>query len=96
MRFIRRGLARLVGFLAAVAALPRRAVEGAWDLLTDEAARPGMLYLVALALGFGSFAVYFLRGGGDPTGLELGMQFGSLGVVFYVSLRQAGTAPRRR
>ena len=95
MRPIRRGLARLVGFLAAVAALPRRTVGAAWGLLTDEAARPGVLYLLALALGFGSFAGYFLRGGGDPTRLELGLQFGSLGVVFYVSLRQAGTASRR-
>ena len=99
MRSIRRAVAVIVttaaGLAAAVASLPRRIVLGGRALLTDEAARPGVLFLVAMALGFGSFLIYFLRGGGDPTRLELGLQFGSLGVVFYVSLRTAGTSARR-
>ena len=95
MRRIRRAGALVVDLAAAVAALPRRALTWAWALLTDQAARPALLFTTAMALGFASFAVYFLRGGGTPTRLELGLQLGSLGVVFYVSLSQAGTSPRR-
>ena len=95
VRPIRRAGAVLAGLAAAVVALLRRAVRWGWGLATDESARPALLFATAMALGFASFAVYFLRGGGTPTRLELGLQLGSLGVVFYVSLSQAGTSPRR-
>ena len=79
---------------AALAALPARVADAAWDVATDEAARPAVLYLCALLLAGASFGSFLLRGGGSPSKAEFGLQLGSLGVIFYMSLRQAGTVGR--
>ena len=77
-------------------ALPARVAERAADVLTDDAARPAVLYLGALMLAGASFCSFLLGGGGSPSRTEFGLQLGSLGVLFYMSLRQAGTGGRGR
>ena len=80
----------------ALAAVPRRTVVGVRTLVTDDVARPAALYVLALLLGAGSFLSFLLGGGGSPTETEFGLQLGSVGVVFYASLRQAGAGGGRK
>ncbi|WP_313690814.1 hypothetical protein [Halorarum halobium] len=94
MNPVRRGLSLLAALRTAVVSMPRRLLERTWAVLTDDGVRPALLFLIAMALAAASFGTFLVRGGGDPTRLEIGLQFGSLGIVFYMSLRQAGTAPR--
>ncbi|UIO98542.1 hypothetical protein Hbl1158_08195 [Halobaculum sp. CBA1158] len=54
-----------------------------------------MLYLLALGVAGASFLLFFLGGGGSPDPLEFGLLMGSFGVVLYMSITQAGNAPRR-
>ncbi|ESP87149.1 hypothetical protein [Candidatus Halobonum tyrrellensis] len=82
--------------VAALAALPARAAERTWALLTDEAARTAVLYLGALLLAGASFGSFLLGGDGSPSKAEFGLQLGSVGLIFYMSLRQAGSGGRRR
>ncbi|QLG62755.1 hypothetical protein [Halorarum salinum] len=87
-------VAALARIAARIAAVPRRVAVRVRGVLTDEALRPALLYLLALSLGFASFVTYLLRGGGDVTRVEIGLQLGSFGTVFYTSLVGAGTARR--
>lgn len=95
MSRIRGIIATLEGYANATASSFWRVIVSVWRLVSDRMMRPAILYVLALLLGFGSFIIYFLHGGGTPTTVELGLQLGSLGVVFYMSLRQAGTRARR-
>lgn len=77
--------------------IPRRTAAAIYDVLTDDGIRPALLFLLALGFGAGSVLLFLLRdGGGGPTRIELGLQFASVGVLFYLSMMSAGEgAPRR-
>ncbi|MFC6785454.1 hypothetical protein ACFQFH_05860 [Halobaculum halobium] len=66
-----------------------------WRVLSDPGARPALLYAIALAAAAASFLLFLTGDGGSPDGIEFGLLLGSFGTVLYMSLRQAGTAPRR-
>lgn len=65
------------------------------DVLTDRGSRPAVLYLLALAAAGLSFLLFLTGESGTPDGVEFGLLMSSFGVVLYMSLRQAGMAPRR-
>ncbi|WP_284014183.1 hypothetical protein [Halobaculum litoreum] len=73
----------------------RRDAAAAVRILTDPGARPAVLYLLALLAAAASFVLFLVGNSGTPDGVEFGLLMGSFGVVLYMSLRQAGTAPRR-
>lgn len=73
----------------------RRRARRTLALAVDPAARPAVLYLLALAVAAASVLLLLLGDGGDPSGLEFGLLLASFGVVLYMSLTQAGSAPRR-
>ena len=64
-------------------------------MLTDPGARPAVLYLLALAAAGLSVALYLGGDRGTPGTVPFGLLMGSFGVVLYMSIRQAGMAPRR-
>ena len=88
LRRVTRRVARSVG-------RARRDLRRALQVLTDPGARPAVLYLLALGAAGASFLLFLVSDRGTPDGVEFGLLIGSFGVVVYMSLRQAGTAPRR-
>jgi len=54
-----------------------------------------VLYALALAAAGASFLLFLTGDGGSPGGVEFGLLMGSFGTVLYMSLRQAGSAPRQ-
>ncbi|QZP37832.1 hypothetical protein [Halobaculum magnesiiphilum] len=63
--------------------------------MSDPGSRPAVLYALALGAAAASFLLFLTGDGGDPDGVEFGLLLGSFGTVLYMSLRQAGNAPRR-
>ncbi|MFC7068347.1 hypothetical protein [Halobaculum lipolyticum] len=88
-------LRRLTRRAARAVGNARRDLRRAARVLTDPGARPAVLYLLALGAAAASFLLFLVGNRGTPDGVEFGLLVGSFGVVLYMSLRQAGTAPRR-
>ncbi|MFC7098640.1 hypothetical protein [Halobaculum marinum] len=88
-------LRRVVQRLVRAGEHARRDLRRAVAVVTDPGARPAVLYLLALAAAGLSFALFLVSDSGTPDGLEFGLLMSSFGVVLYMSLRQAGNAPRR-
>jgi hypothetical protein len=88
-------LRRVVAGVRAVGRRIRRGLARTWSVVTDPGSRPAVLYGFALAAAAASFLLFLSGDGGAPDGIEFGLLMGSFGTVLYMSLRQAGTAPRR-
>ncbi|QZX99578.1 hypothetical protein [Halobaculum rubrum] len=88
-------LRRVAAWTRSMGRRARRDAARTWRVLSDPGARPAVLYALALATAGASFLLFLAGDGGSPDGVEFGLLMGSFGIVLYMSLRQAGTAPRR-
>ncbi|SHH33594.1 hypothetical protein [Halobaculum gomorrense] len=88
-------LRRVVAVVRAVGRRSRRDLVRTWSVVSDPGARPAVLYAVALAAAAASFLLFLSGDGGTPDRVEFGLLMGSFSTVLYMSLQQAGSAPRR-
>jgi len=88
-------LRRVAAWVRSVGGRARHDAARTWRVLSDPGARPAVLYAIALAAAGMSFLLFLAGDGGTPDGVEFGLLLGSFGTVLYMSLRQAGSAPRR-
>jgi len=91
MTLLQRAVARVVG----AAERARGDLRRTRRVFTDPGTRPALLYLLALGVAALSFLLFLFDGGGTPSGFQIGLLVASFGVVLYMSLGQAGSAPRR-
>ena len=88
-------LRRVAALVWSVASRARHDAARTWRVVSDPGARPAVLYVLALAAAAASFLSFLTGDGRSPDGVEFGLLLGSFGTVLYMSLRQAGNAPRR-